>query len=207
MGLYYYKARMYNPSLGRFMQSDPIGYRDDVDLYTYVGNDPIDEEDPTGTCKNPEGGNGKNTEGGGGEGDAGRDRRASRVSKIRNLHHGIRASRCQITRPNSVPIGRRTRIIRILMAQSTVIPRLESRLSGITGDRDFQAIEGKIIGITSQREEKGGRNISSQVISSREKASGERWVLALFKFSGGAWRRGFVRRRPCKRISRKLYDV
>ena len=26
-GLYYYRARMYSPTLGRFIQPDPIGYR------------------------------------------------------------------------------------------------------------------------------------------------------------------------------------
>lgn len=52
IGLYHYKARMYSPGLGRFLQTDPIGTADQVNLYAYVRNDPVNSTDPTGLLLN-----------------------------------------------------------------------------------------------------------------------------------------------------------
>jgi RHS repeat-associated protein len=70
-GLYYYRARYYHPSIGRFMQADPLGtvpdktekntfgpferYSEGFNLYTYVENNPIMYIDPHGfECKHTE---------------------------------------------------------------------------------------------------------------------------------------------------------
>ena len=47
-GNYYYRARYYKPSIGRFLQTDPIW---DLNLHTYCGNNPINWIDPWGLAK------------------------------------------------------------------------------------------------------------------------------------------------------------
>jgi RHS repeat-associated protein len=50
LGQYYYRARYYSPSTGRFMNQDPIGFAGkDTDLYRYVRNSPTNYLDPEGT--------------------------------------------------------------------------------------------------------------------------------------------------------------
>ncbi|MEI9903504.1 MAG: RHS repeat-associated core domain-containing protein [Asticcacaulis sp.] len=46
--LYDYKARVYDPAYGHFLQTDPIGSKDDLDLYAYTADDPVNHGDPTG---------------------------------------------------------------------------------------------------------------------------------------------------------------
>ncbi|MBN9466655.1 RHS repeat-associated core domain-containing protein [Brevundimonas sp.] len=46
--LYHYRARAYAPQIGRFMQTDPIGYQAGANIYAYVGADPVNFSDPLG---------------------------------------------------------------------------------------------------------------------------------------------------------------
>lgn len=50
-GLYQNRARYYHSRLGQFLSTDPIGTKDDLNLYLYVGLDPVNFSDPTGAYR------------------------------------------------------------------------------------------------------------------------------------------------------------
>jgi RHS repeat-associated protein len=51
-GMYFYRARYYDPTVGRFVTKDPISFAGgDVNLYNYVGANPINWSDPIGLYK------------------------------------------------------------------------------------------------------------------------------------------------------------
>jgi RHS repeat-associated protein len=52
-GLYFHRARYYDPRIRRFVSEDPAGLEGGVNLYAYVGNDPVNFRDPTGRYECP----------------------------------------------------------------------------------------------------------------------------------------------------------
>jgi RHS repeat-associated protein len=52
VGLYDYRNRVYSTQIGRFLQTDPIRFAaGDVNIYRYVGNNPVNLWDPWGLCE------------------------------------------------------------------------------------------------------------------------------------------------------------
>lgn len=51
VSLQYYRSRYYDPSAGRFISEDPIGFEGDVNFYGYVAGNPVNFVDPYGLQK------------------------------------------------------------------------------------------------------------------------------------------------------------
>lgn len=51
IGLYYNRARYYDPKVARFISEDPLGFIDGTLLYAYASNNPILYTDPTGQAQ------------------------------------------------------------------------------------------------------------------------------------------------------------
>src|SRR5205823_2278439 len=47
-GLQYLQQRYYDPAVGRFISADPLSFDGGLNLYDYVGNDPVNGADPSG---------------------------------------------------------------------------------------------------------------------------------------------------------------
>ncbi|MCP4147761.1 MAG: hypothetical protein GY757_08415, partial [bacterium] len=56
VGLYYYRYRYYFPRIGRFLQNDPLGYQDSMNMYQGFNQNPVNYVDPMGLAIIPNSG-------------------------------------------------------------------------------------------------------------------------------------------------------
>lgn len=54
-GLYYYRARYFDPAIGRFVSEDPKGFEAGINFYEYAGSNAINVNDPSGLAGVPKG--------------------------------------------------------------------------------------------------------------------------------------------------------
>ena len=88
LALYHYKARVYDPVAGRFLQTDPIGYKDGPDWYLYTHGDPINLADSLGTHAGPP--EEEDRDEAEVEGEIERNERAQQRERLRDANRGYR---------------------------------------------------------------------------------------------------------------------
>lgn len=47
-GMYFYRARYYDPKVGRFVTKDPIGFAGGINVFSYASSNPVNFMDPEG---------------------------------------------------------------------------------------------------------------------------------------------------------------
>ena len=105
--LHFYKARMYYPALGRFLQPDPIGYGDGMNMYAYVGGDPVNAGDPDGAtpqhiiCKGTRLGCGAHRDRGGSGPSPGSSGASEYVGRVNMAAAGAQAASTSTTKVGS----------------------------------------------------------------------------------------------------------
>jgi RHS repeat-associated protein len=105
-GLYFYRARYYDPVLKRFISEDPIGLQGGLNVYAYVTGNPVSLSDPLGLAghkkgarkstedKHEKGDERRNRDKGGEKGDERRDPRKDELPSRREQEKELRKAAC-----------------------------------------------------------------------------------------------------------------
>jgi RHS repeat-associated protein len=158
LSMYYYKARIYAPTLGRFMQTDPTGYDDGPNWYDYVGGDPVNKSDPTGLLQCGKGLNegGAACEGVLKAGDEARSRIQGTIGELKSLRDGLggKLSTSQQSMSNVFKS--------VMGANSVTASNLNRAISGLSAMHDKIGARGQ--GMTVSFSDRGGSRVADAAL-------------------------------------------